>query len=80
MSDDPLLFPCTHADDDPERATVPYIAATTAAVSGHRAIVVCTVDGVWTGVAGRSDAIEDDALPALAGLPSSPRRCRRHRL
>lgn len=63
-----LLFPCTHADDDHERATVPFIAAATAAVSGHRAIVVCTVEGVRLGVHGGADGIESEGLPAVQDL------------
>lgn len=45
-----LLFTCTHAGDDPERATLPFIAATIAAVTGQRSIVVCTIDAVRLGV------------------------------
>lgn len=65
---DQLLFPCTHADDDHERATIPFIAAATAAVSGHHAIVVCTVEGVRLGVHGGADGIESEGLPAVADL------------
>jgi uncharacterized protein len=65
---EPLLFPVTHAEDDPERALVPHIAAATAAVSGQRAIIVCTIEGVWTGVPDRAAAIEVDGLPALVDL------------
>lgn len=68
MSDEPLLFPCTHAGDDPERATVPFIAAATAAVSGHRAIVVCTVEGVRLGVTGGADDVESEGMPAVRDL------------
>lgn len=63
-----LLFPCSYAEDDPERATVPFIAAATAAVSGHRAVVVCTVEAANLGVPGVADRIEADGLPALGEL------------
>ena len=63
-----LLFPTTHGADDPERATVPYIAAATAAVSGHEAIVVCTADAVEVGLPGWAEQVADDAMPALADL------------
>jgi len=66
--DDLLLFPCSHATDDPERATVPFIAAATAAVSGHRAVVVCTVEAVNLGVPGVADGIEEEGMPPLADL------------
>lgn len=65
---DLLLFPCSHGEDDPERATVPFIAAATAAVSGRRAVVVCTMDAVHLGVPGGADRIEVDGLPPLADL------------
>lgn len=66
--DDLLLFPCTHGEDDPERATVPFIPATTAAVSGRQAVVVCSVDAAWLGVAGVAERIEAEGLPPLASL------------
>ncbi len=63
-----LIFTVTHGSDEPERATVPYIAATTAAISGQRAIVVCTIDGVWTGIPERAAEIESEGMPTLADL------------
>jgi uncharacterized protein len=63
-----LLFPCTHGAEAPERATVPFIAAATAAVSGHRAVVVCTVEAANLGVPGVADAIEEAGLPPLGDL------------
>ncbi len=66
--DDLLLFPCSHGEDDPERATVPFIPAVTAAVSGHHPVVVCTVEAAWLGVPGVADRIEADGLPALGDL------------
>lgn len=72
MADEQLLFPCTHGAEAPERATVPYIAAATAAASGQRAIVVLTIDGIWTGVPGHhtddGGGIEVDGMPTLADL------------
>lgn len=63
-----MLFPCSHGEDDPERAIVPFIAASTAAVSGHHAVVVCTQDAVWIGVPGVAERIESEGLPPLADL------------
>lgn len=65
---DLLLFPCAYGEDDPERAIVPFIAAATAAVSGQRAVVVCTIDAAWIGVPGVAERIESDGLPALSDL------------
>lgn len=65
---DLLLFPCSHGEDDPERATVPFIAAATAAVSGRRAVVVCTVEASYLGVPGVLDRIEVEGMPPLLDL------------
>ena len=65
---EPLLFTCTHAADDPERATVPLIAATVAAMSGKPAVVVCTIEGVWLGTRGYADDLEAEELPSVGQL------------
>ena len=63
-----LLFPTTHGAEDVERATVPYIAAVTAAISGHHAVVVCTADAVEVGLPGWAEGLADAGVPALADL------------
>ncbi|GGI03421.1 DsrE family protein [Egicoccus halophilus] len=63
-----LLFCNSHGADDPERATVPFIAAATAAVSGRTAVVVCTVEAVNLGVPGVADGIEEQGMPPLGDL------------
>ncbi len=67
---DLLLFHCSHGADEPERATVPFIAAHVAAVSGQAARVVCTIDAVWLGTAGGADGIAVPSQPVLAELIS----------
>ena len=52
-----LLFTCTHARDDPERAILPFVAANTAAVAGLEAVVLLTIEGVWLGTAGGTEEI-----------------------
>lgn len=69
--DEVLLFPNSHGAEEPERATVPFIAATTAAVSGRRAIVVCTIDAVTLGLPGVADDIQEEGMPALGDLVRS---------
>ena len=63
-----LLFPCSSAEDHPERATVPFIAAATAAVSGRPVVVICTIEAVYLGLPEVADRIESDGMPALADL------------
>ena len=71
MADDLMLFCCSHGEDDPERATIPFIAASMAAVSGQDAVVVCTIDAVWLGTEGVADRVESEGQPALADLVRS---------
>lgn len=63
-----LLFCTTHGSEDPERATVPFIAAVTAAVSGQRAVVVATAEAVRIGTPGYAAGIEEDGMPPLDDL------------
>lgn len=65
---DTLLFPCSHGAEAPERATVPFIAAATAAMSGQPAVVVCTVEASWLGLAERASEVEEEGMPPLADL------------
>ena len=69
--DETMLFCCSHGEHDPERATVPFIAASVAAVSGHPTAVVCTIDAVWLGTAGVADRVESAGQPALGDLVRS---------
>lgn len=68
LLDEQLLFTCTHGADDPERATVPFIAATVAAMSGQQAVVVCTIEGVRVGTHGYAETVESEHQPLLADL------------
>lgn len=63
-----ILFHCSHGREEPERATVPFIAANAAAVSGQRAAVVCTVEAVWFGTPGGADGVAVEGMPPLAEL------------
>ncbi|HEX9765697.1 MAG TPA: DsrE family protein [Nitriliruptorales bacterium] len=66
-----MLFMCTHGQDAPERATVPFIAANVAVASGQDAVVVCTIDAVWLGTPGVADRIHSEGQPALGELVTS---------
>ncbi len=65
---DRLLFNCVHGKEDPERATLPFVAAAVAAASGQRAVVVCTIDAVWLGTTGGTDGVAADGMPPLTEL------------
>ena len=65
---DKILFNCTHGQDNPERATLPFVAANVAATAGQAAVVVCTIDAVWLGTTGGTDGVQANGLPALSDL------------
>ena len=65
---DKLIFNCTHGREDPERATLPFVAANIAATAGQDAVVLCTIDAVWLGTEGGTEGIASAGLPVLADL------------
>lgn len=64
----PILFQCTHGSEDPERATLPFVAANVAANAGQQSIVVCTIEAVWLGTRGGAEHVAANGLPPLASL------------
>ncbi|MGH2727982.1 MAG: DsrE family protein, partial [Actinomycetota bacterium] len=65
---DMILFTCTYGKDDPERATLPFVAANIAAGAGQQAVVLCTIEAVRLGTEGGTDGISSPGLPALKEL------------
>ena len=63
-----MLFHCTHGQEDPERATLPFVAANVAAQAGQDAIVLLTIEGAWLGRRGGADGIAVNGLPRLPDL------------
>lgn len=63
-----LIFNCTHGKEDPERATLPFVAANIAATAGQDAVVLCTIEAVWLGTEGGTEGIAQPGLPALDDL------------
>jgi len=68
MSDNRLIFNCTWGREDPERATLPFVAANIAATAGQEAIVLCTIEAVRLGTKGGAEGIEAAGLPKLCDL------------
>ena len=66
-----MLFHCSHGRDDPERATVPFIAANVAAASGQEAVVLLTIEGAWLCKRGYADSVEAEGFLRLAELLAS---------
>ena len=65
---DKLIFNCTYGKEDPERATLPFVAANIAAAAGQEAVVLCTIEAVRLGTEGGTDGIAQPGLPVLAEL------------
>ena len=52
-----MIFTCTWGSSDPERATLPFVAANVAATAGQEAVVLCTIDAVWLGTQDGTDGV-----------------------
>ncbi len=65
-----LIFICTHGKEDPERASLPFVAANVAAIAGQEAIVFCTVEGVQLGTKSGTQGIESHGLAPLSKIYS----------
>ncbi len=63
-----LLFNCTYGKEDPERATLPFVAANIAAAAGQRAAVLCTIEAVRLGTESGTEGIASPGLPVLKDL------------
>jgi predicted peroxiredoxin len=65
---DRLIFNCTHGKEDPERATLPFLAANIAATAGQDAVVLCTIEAVWLGTQDGTEGVAFEGLPVLSEL------------
>jgi uncharacterized protein len=63
-----LIFNCTWGKEEPERATLPFVAANIAATAGQEAVVLCTIEAVRLGTRGGTDGVEAAGLPTLCAL------------
>ena len=60
-----FIAQATHGQDDPERATLPFIVANVAASAEQEAIVLLTIDGVWLATKGYADEIHHPGMQPL---------------
>jgi uncharacterized protein len=65
-----LIFNCTYGKEDPERASLPFVAGNVAATAGQEAIVFCTIEAVWLGTKGGTDGIASKGLDSLSKIYS----------
>jgi predicted peroxiredoxin len=60
-----FLINCTHAADDPERATLSFIVGNVAASADQEAVVLLTIEGVWLAKRGCAESVQKEGFPAL---------------
>ena len=60
-----LLINCTHGEDDPERATLPFVVGNVAASADQETIVFLTIEGVWLATKGYADRIHKEGFQPL---------------
>ena len=68
MTNNKLIFMCSHGKENPERASLPFVAANVAATAGKEAIVFCTIEGVWVGTKDGRQGIESHGLAPLSKI------------
>lgn len=66
-----FLVNCTHAKDDLERATLPFIVGNVAASAEQDAVVLLTIDGVWLATQGYADDLHAEGFQPLADVIQS---------
>ncbi|MBW3628215.1 MAG: DsrE family protein [Gemmatimonadetes bacterium] len=66
-----ILTNCTHAKDDPERATLSFIVGNVAASADQRAIVLLTIEGVWLATKNYADDIHKEGFQPLREIMDS---------
>lgn len=63
-----LLINCTHGEDDPERATLPFVVGNVAASADQETIVFLTIDGVWLATNGYAGRIHKEGFQPLSDV------------
>ncbi len=66
-----LLINCTHGEDDPERATLPFIVGNVAASADQETIVFLTIDGAWLATKGYAERIHKEGFQPLSDVMHS---------
>jgi predicted peroxiredoxin len=65
-----LIFNATYGREDPERASLPFVAANVAAAAGQETIVFCTIEAVWLGTKGGTEGMAAKGLDPLSKIYS----------
>ena len=68
MAKEKLLIIATHAADDPERATIPFVLANAAMATDMSVVLVLQAEGVRLAVIDQAKQINAEAFPPLQNL------------
>lgn len=60
-----LLINCSYGQEDPERATLPFIVANVAATADQEVVVFLTIEGVRIATKGYADGIQKEGFKPL---------------
>jgi uncharacterized protein len=63
-----LIVNCTHAAEDAERATLPFILGTTALSADQECTIVLTIEGVRLATKGLAETIQKEGFRPLGEL------------
>ena len=63
-----LLVNCTHGEEDPERATLPFVVGNAAVTADQEAVVFLTVEGVRLATKGYADGVHKEGFQPLGDL------------
>ncbi len=63
-----LVFIVTHAEEQPERATIPFVLATTAQAMDTEAVIILQMTGVYLGLKGYAEHVHASGFPPLKEL------------
>src|SRR5258708_19441072 len=66
-----IMTNCTCGNEDPERATLPFIVGNVAASADQPAIVLLTVEGVWLATKGYAEGIKKEGFQPLKEIIDS---------
>lgn len=63
-----LLIICTHGEDNPEKATLPFVMAVTAFASGMEPVVALQSMGIYLAKKGYAKHVHEASFPPLEDL------------
>ncbi|MFC1895219.1 DsrE family protein [Thermodesulfobacteriota bacterium] len=63
-----LVIVATHAEENPDKATLPFVLGSAALAMGHEVVVILQTTGVYLAMKGYSDHVHASGFPPLADL------------